>query len=211
MKLQKIVLSLAVSVITFGAGVGLVTIVSFLGAPSEPAKLIAISDLKPLPPNLPEPLPIKTEEPQTPEAKEYVHKEFDKPGDDGYYYLIGTPSGKTPKGFKDFEYFELWTSEYEGNGKETPTKPFGSVTAKLYLKIPHIKISEKKISFKTETFKSTFYQFEGKFVEELFTRRYDDGSGVYTDAVPLKGVLTKWKNGVKVAEAQVIFGYTMGC
>jgi hypothetical protein len=54
------------------------------------------------------------------------------------------------------------------------------------------------------------YQFDGKFVDEEIKLK-DEYGEEYTETVYLKGRLTKWRDGKKIAEAKVRFGISHGC
>jgi hypothetical protein len=206
MRLQKIIMSAAAALTAFGASVGLLGIGSYLYSALQSSKL-NISNIEPVTIPTYQPPVIKTEQPETSEVEKYVHKQFSEPGEDGYYYLIGTPA----KGFKDFDYFMLDTYRIEEKTyKRVPVKPTGWFSANISFNFARLRISGKKISFTTETQKGVFYRLEGRFVDEPITVKDSDGED-YADTVAVKGLLTKWKNGVKIAEAQVNFGFTIGC
>ena len=211
MNLPKIILSAAVALTTFGAGVGLLEIGSYLYSALQPLKL-NVSNIEPVPIAIYQPPVIKKEPTKTTEDKKYIHKEFSEPGENGYYYLIGTPAiGNKPKGFKDFDYFQLETYRIEEKTyKHVPVRPNGWVYTNRLFDFARLKISGKKISFTTETQKGVFYQLEGRFVDETITVKDSDGEDV-ADTIVIKGLLTKWKNGVKIAESKVNFGFTIGC
>jgi hypothetical protein len=141
-----------------------------------------------------------------------VHREFTEPVEDGYYYLIGTPAIENkPKGFKDFDYFGLETYRFEPKTyKRIPVKPNGFVYTNRLLHFARLKISGKQISFTTESQNGVSYRLEGKFVDEIITVKTSYGEDEM-ETVVIKGLLTKWKNGVKIAEAKVNFGFTIGC
>ena len=209
MRLPNIILSAATALTAFAASVGLVGIVSYLSAPLAIPKLNVIRiNFAPMVTNQP---PVIKKEPM-PEDKPYVHKEFSEPGEDGYYYIIGTPKlENNPKGFKDFRHFEL--SKYrleEKTHNRIPVRPIGAVYTNISFDFARLEISGKKISFTTVTQNGVFYRLEGKLVDETITVKDSDGED-YSDTVAVKGILTKWKNGVKIAEAKVNFGYTIGC
>ena len=204
-------MSAAAALTAFAASVGLLEIGSYLYSAWQPSRL-NISNIEPVPIAV-YPLPeIEKEQSQTPEDEKYVHREFSEPGEDGYYYLIGTPAIRNkPKGFKDFEHFHLSTYRIEEKiYKRIPVKSNGFVYTNRPFDFARLKISGKQLSFTTETENGVFYRLEGKFVDEIITVKDSDGED-YTDTVALKGLLTKWKNGVKIAEAKVNFGFTIGC
>jgi hypothetical protein len=210
MRLQKIIICAAAALTGFAAGTGPVEIGRYLYSAWQPSKP-NVSTTEPVPVTLYQPPEIKKEAPQPSEEK-YVHKEFSEPGEDGYYYLIGTPAFRNkPKGFKDFDYFMLDTYRIEEKTyRRVPVKPNGFLWTNSFFDFARLKISGSKISFTTKTQKGVFYRLEGRFVDETIPVKDSDGED-YADTVAIKGLLTKWKNGVKIAEAQVNLGFTIGC
>ena len=114
---------------------------------------------------------------------------------DGYYEL----HGKTPKGFKGFEAFELYTMKYRASGTTVPVKPYGSVHAGRKYKMARINFAGDSLSFETVDVGGTTYQFSGKLL-----RPYNP------DGPVLSGLLTKTVNGNKAAEAKVEFDILEG-
>jgi hypothetical protein len=132
----------------------------------------------------------------------------------GYYYIIGD----LPSGFKDFEWFDLTTRDYknaaaENNYEGIPITPEGSFLTNKPFNFVKISLSDKWIAFETEAIDGISYKFVGEFPDEpeKITVEYDDGSGAYTDEAILKGRLVKMRNGKKIIEREVKFGYTIGC
>ena len=113
---------------------------------------------------------------------------------DGYYEL----HGKTPKGFKGFEAFELYTMKYRASGS-VPVKPYGFVHAGRKYKMARINIAGNSLSFDTVDLGGTTYQFSGRLL-----RPYNPEGPV------LSGLLTKTVNGNNAAEAQVEFDILEG-
>jgi hypothetical protein len=211
MRLQKIIICASAALTGFAVSTGLLEIGSYLFSALQPSKL-NVSNVALIPTATYKPPAVKKKQPQTSEDNKYVHKEFSEPGEDGYYYIIGTPAiGNKPKGFKDFDYFQLETYRLEKETyKRVPVKPNGWFSTNISFNFARLKISGKKISFTTETQKGVFYQLKGEFIDETITVKDSTGED-YADTVAIKGLLTKWKNGVKIAEAKVNLGFTIGC
>ena len=114
---------------------------------------------------------------------------------DVYYEL----HGKTPKGFKGFEAFELYTMKYRASGTTVPVKPYGFVHAGRKYKMARINFAGDSLSFETMDVGGTTYQFSGKLL-----RPYNP------DGPTLSGLLTKTVNGTKAAEAKVEFDILEG-
>ena len=113
---------------------------------------------------------------------------------DGYYMI----HGKTPRGFKGFEAFELTTLKYRTSGS-VPVKPYGFVHAGRKYKMARINIAGDSLSFETVNLGGATYQFSGKLL-----RPYNP------DGPVLSGLLTRIVNGNKAAEAQVEFDIVEG-
>ncbi len=208
MKLKETILCVAALLTAFGTSLGLLEIGSYLRSAFQPLK-VEIKPLEPITPPTYAPARMPDFKPSA--AAPTVE---DEPGDlveTGYYYIIGD----NPKGFANFDYIMFSMYEYdEKHGTALADKPFGILLIngkESNHTVTWMKISGKRLSLKTETQKGIRYQFEGKFTKEEVKAKYPDGSGEYTDTALLKGRLTKWRNGVKIAEAEVRFGYTMGC
>lgn len=212
MKLQKIVLCVAVALTAFGASLGLLEIGSYLRAAFQPLKA-EIKPLRPIP--VPtviyrQPVPEIKEEPETtpPEVSNSDEDDascgFDETGD---YALYNVP----PKGFEDFDTLSIVTTVYSDKYPDgIAVKPQGSLMMKSEFKFSRTNINDKRISFVTESKKGVSYQFDGKFVDEIVKQKTDDGEE-YEQTIVLKGRLTKWLNGKKTAEAKVKFLEMCGC
>jgi hypothetical protein len=116
---------------------------------------------------------------------------------DGAFFLIGEP----PDGFSDFSGIYL-------NGRRLRRLP----TQALHLnngKMFHYKtLSVKRDNFRftTLTLGGVYFTFVGKFLRGGVFAEQD----LYDEQPVLEGVLTKYKNGNKVAEAKMKFSYFGG-
>jgi len=211
MRIGKIIISAVAAIAAFGVSLGIVETCNYLSSFLQ-AFNPNIAKIETAPTIFNEQMLIEAEQPKIAESDEYVHKEFSEFGEDGYYYIIGTPKiGENPKGFKDFEYFSLDTVRIEEKTyKIIPVKPTGIVHTKDVFNFVQLNVNDENITFTTEKRKGISYKLEGKFVEEVITVKDSDNDD-YKDTVVIKGRLTKWKNGVKIAEADVNFGFTIGC
>lgn len=127
----------------------------------------------------------------------------------GEYYIIG---GAT-KVFEKFDYLYIETLDYEKASVENdhmgiPIPPKGVISSETgkELNLVRINISNELISFETEKKNGVSFQFVGKFIDEE-ELKIDE----YTHYVVLEGILTKMKNGEKIVERSVQFGYMDGC
>lgn len=221
MKLGFFVYRLAAVLTAFMLGVGFFTagqyLQTFFRTAETAAQVQPVAKREPLfvPPwTAPSPLftpkPYVAPEPIADDAKE-TKPEFSP---DGYYYVIGD----LPPGFKDFKWFELTTRNYQNDAKENnhegvPIPPEGFFSTNKPFNFVKISISDKWLAFETEAIDGISYKFVGEFPDEpeKISLEYDDGSGAYTDEAILKGRLVKMRNGKKIIEREVKFGFTIGC
>lgn len=209
MKLQKIILCIAIALTAFGASVGLLEIGGYLRGVFQPVR-VEIKQVRPVAaPTIVYQLPVV--EYKQPEGL----ADSDQPAEDEYCKFRATGDytilGQNPKGFEDFDYLSVITSEYdEKSDKNIAVKPKGLIKTKIEFKFTWINIANKKISLVTRAKKGVSYQFDGKFVDEEATLKDENGND-YTEQVFLKGRLTKWLNGKKIAESKVKFSVMCGC
>jgi len=210
MKLQKYILCAAIALTAFGASLGLLEIGAYLRSAFAPVNF-AVKEPKLLaapvvyPQNIPD---FKQAEPAPPVESE-PEAEPEDWGKNGYYYIIGDE----PQGFKDFQQLELTTHEWnEKTEKPVAVKPYGEMTAnEKKFKLSWLNITGNRISFITRERRGVSYQFDGRFIDAEEVKYKTADGEEYTDAAYLKGRLTKWKNGKKIAEAKVKFGIHHGC
>jgi hypothetical protein len=203
MKLQKIILCATIALTAFGASLGLLEIGNYLREDFAPVKI----EIKPIaspvvypPQNIPD---FELSADETPaEASE---PEYDGSGD--YYIIDGNP-----KGFEDFENLSITTREWNNkNAKSVAVKPYGALQMKKEFKFSWLNLTDKRISFVTRDRKGISYQFDGKFIDDEEVKLKDSSGEEYSVDAVLKGRLTKWRNGVKIAEAKVKFAMSHGC
>lgn len=208
MKLQKIILCAAVALAAFGFSLGLFEIGNYLRPAFKPLK-VEIKTPQPLasPVVYPERIPDFPQPVFEPAEEIEPAEEPDDWGETGDYYIIG----ENPKGFEDFQYLSVSTRDYsEKLEKVVAVKPYGLIETEKEFKFSWLNITGKRISFVTKTRQGVSYQFDGKFIEaeEVEYRIKDE---VLTDTAVLKGRLTKWRNGKKIAEAKVKLAMSHGC
>ena len=220
MKLQKIILCAAIAVTAFGASVGLLEIGAYLREALTPIRV----ELKPLetvqlpigyqPPRIPDfPPPSYTPPPAVSEPQEDESEVVDW-GFTGDYYIIDD----NPEGFEDFLNLTISDHEYDEKSEEVvKIKPEGTIDIQdpkrddvKTFKLMSIDIKGQKILLISQTKKGVSYQLDGKFVEQDVIRKDENGEE-YTETVYLKGRLSKWRDGKKIAEANVRFGISHGC
>lgn len=138
---------------------------------------------------------------ELPKEEETIPTEFEPEGD---YYLIGS----SPKAFRDFDLISVTTNDYvekkDGSSYANPIPPKGHIYTKIQHKFTRINISNRQISFETESKNGISYKFTGHFPEE-----YEDKN--LNDWISLEGDLIKLKDGKKVAQMKAKFGYVHDC
>ena len=127
---------------------------------------------------------------------------------EGFYYI----AGEIPKGFEDFENFNVINKNYESEDESEYGKliaPKGAVQTNKEFRFSRISIGGGQIQFETERVKGISYSFSGRFIE---MRNF-----IYLEAEAvekvLEGRLIKKRNGVKIIERDVKFGWYLepGC
>lgn len=222
MRLQKIILCAAIALTAFGASLGLLEIGAYIRAALQPVKV----EFKPIetvqspvfsPPSV-QNLPIPDFPPAafTPTAENEPVEEAEPEdwGNTGDYFVID----EKPEGFEDFLGLSITDREWNDKTlKVVPVKPEGAIN--IYLekqddvkefKFSSIKINGKRLSLATEAKRGISYRLEGRFVSYDVEVENEDGDK-YTETVYLKGRLSKWRDGKKIAEASVRFGISHGC
>lgn len=125
----------------------------------------------------------------------------------GEFYFDGET---LPKGFKDFEFLEIVTRDYEVQNETgaygAPIPPEGFIQAGKKFKFTRIGIGNKQVAFETETVGGISYKFTGDLKDED-----SDSCDIEQGAADLKGRLIKMKNGKKIAETEIGFNVSCGC
>jgi len=206
MKLQKFILCVAVALAAFGASLGLIELGNYVrtaflapksSAEIKPARPIPAPTVI-VPPNAEFRLSTVLPASEPAEEPEY---EWSETGD---YYI----AGKNPKDFKEFDSLSIVTREWNDEKRRlVAVKPSGGVytsseSDSQEYKFSAININGKRISIVTRERNGISYQFDGKFVDEKIKHTNADGYEYEADIL-LKGRLTKWRNGKKIAEAKV--------
>ena len=116
---------------------------------------------------------------------------------DGAFFLIGKP----PDGFSDFSGIYL-------NGRRLRRLPSQALRLNNDKTFNYKTLSVKRDDFRftTLTLGGIYFTFVGKFLRGGVFAEQD----LYDEQPVLEGVLTKYKNGNKVAEAKLKFSYFGG-
>jgi hypothetical protein len=115
---------------------------------------------------------------------------------DGTFWI----KGDTPADFSEFDSINL-------NAKRARyLEPAGLRTRTTLLRYKTLVVKRDNFTFTTMTVRGFYYTFSGKFL-----RGGVYGAGDFDDETPiLEGTLTKFRNGKKVAEANLTFTYFGG-
>jgi len=218
MKLQKIILCVAIATTAFGASLGLLEIGAYIRTVFEPALKVEVKPLEPIQPPVFYPPRIPNFAPpaftSVEESEPIEEAEPEDWGETGDYYIVDDK----PKGFEEFLSLSVedrvWSEKFN---QPVPVKPKASIetgvgetkTTRIY-DFSWININNKRLSLVTKAKKGVSYQFDGKFVEQEVKLKTEAGEE-YTETVYLKGRLTKWRDGKKIAEAKVRFTINHGC
>jgi hypothetical protein len=192
--------------IAFTFGLSTVSVYDFaarrLNPPAKTAEIQAIPLAAPSPTQREKTEPAGTTVVETVQTAPDETAEFHADGD---YY----PVGKMPREFKNIEFVNIVTGEYEkdphGEYVFKATAPDGYLYTDKEFNFKRVLINNRIVSFETETKNGISYSFEGSIIEV-----YPEKNSEYsTDN--LSGLLIKRKNGKSVAETQITMEYYVGC
>jgi hypothetical protein len=120
----------------------------------------------------------------------------------GYYSLVGAH----PKGLEDFDTIQYWRKEDEQSGPDISERLSGvNERGGTRYRYSTISINRRRFVFTTVKVKGTSYSFAGRFLRTDFVNADMD-----FDKPVLAGRLVKYRNGKKVAEANVRLSYFAG-
>jgi hypothetical protein len=120
----------------------------------------------------------------------------------GYYSLVGTH----PKGFKNFDTIQYWSKRDEQSGPDISERFSGVIADEdTHYRYSTINLTRRQFVFTTVKVKGISYSFNGRFLRTDFVNAEMD-----LDKPVLVGNLRKYRNGRKVAEANVKLSYFAG-
>jgi hypothetical protein len=120
----------------------------------------------------------------------------------GYYSLVGTH----PKGFKNFDTIQYWQKQDEQSGPDISERLSGVIADEgAHYRYRTLNITRRQFVFTTVKVKGISYSFNGRFLRTDFVNAEMD-----LDKPVLVGNLRKYRNGRKVAEADVKLSYFAG-
>jgi hypothetical protein len=119
---------------------------------------------------------------------------------DGYFMLVGNP----PAGLKEFDGFSLLRKPGGGHYPASGVRTNRNV---IYRFIPaSTNVTRQKFTFTTRALKGTSYSFEGRWLKGGVFYEAD----LDMDTPVLEGHLIKYRNGQKIAEADLKFSFFAG-
>lgn len=120
----------------------------------------------------------------------------------GYFSLVGKP----PKGFENFDTIQYWRKEDEQTGEDVSQRTAGvNETGGVVYRYATISVTRQRFVFTTKSVRGVSYKFSGRFLRSDFV-----GSDMNFERPVLVGTLGKYRNGKRVAEANVRLGYFAG-
>jgi hypothetical protein len=120
----------------------------------------------------------------------------------GYYSLVGNH----PAGFKNFDTIQYWSKRDEQSGPDISERFSGVIADEgAHYRYSTISITRRQFVFNTVKVKGISYSFNGRFLRTDFVNAEMD-----FDKPVLVGNLRKYRNGRKVAEANVKLSYFAG-
>jgi hypothetical protein len=120
----------------------------------------------------------------------------------GYYSLVGDH----PRGFESLDTIQYWPKSLEQSGPDISERRSG-VTGDggaLY-RYSTLSVNRKRFVFTTKKVKGISYSFAGRFLRTDFVN-----TEMNFDRPVLVGKLSKYRNGRKVAEANIKLSYFAG-
>lgn len=120
----------------------------------------------------------------------------------GYFSLLGKP----PKGFENFDTIQYWRRADEQRGPDISDRTSGlNVTGGVVYRYATISITRRNFVFTTKRVSGISYAFSGRFLTTDFV-----DAEMNLETPVLTGTLMKYKNGKRVAEANVRLSYFAG-
>lgn len=120
----------------------------------------------------------------------------------GYYSLVGPH----PKGFERFDTIQYWRREDEQSGPDISERLSGvNERGGTRYRYQTISLNRRRFVFTTAKIRGISYSFAGRFLRTDFVN-----ADMNFDKPVLEGRLTRYRNGRKVAEADVTLSYFAG-
>jgi len=120
----------------------------------------------------------------------------------GYFSLVGKP----PAEFKNFDTIQYWSREDEQTGPDISSRMSGvNETGGVVYRYATISVTRQAFVFTTKSVRGVSYKFSGRFLRSDFV-----GAEMNFERPVLVGMLSKYRNGKRVAEAAVKLSYFAG-
>lgn len=120
----------------------------------------------------------------------------------GYFSLVGKP----PKGFENFDTIQYWRAQDEQTGADISSRTSGvNETGGVVYRYATISVTRQTFVFNTRSVRGVSYKFSGRFLRSDFV-----GAEMNFERPVLVGTLGKYRNGQRVATANVKLSYFAG-
>jgi len=120
----------------------------------------------------------------------------------GYYFI----QGKAPKGFQDVDTIQYWTSAQESSGPDVSERLAGvNVMGGTRYRFATIWVNRKNFSFITKKVHGVHYTFSGRFLRTNFLNEQ-----LNEEKAVVRVTLVRYKNDIKVAQANITLSYFSG-
>ncbi|HEY1403516.1 MAG TPA: hypothetical protein VGB05_05275 [Pyrinomonadaceae bacterium] len=121
---------------------------------------------------------------------------------DGYFSLVGKP----PRGFENFDTIQYWRTAQEQTGPDISNRTAGmNETGGVVYRYATVSVTRQTFVFKTRDVRGVSYKFSGRFLRSDFV-----GSEMNFERPVLAGTLDKYRNGKRVASANIKLSYFAG-
>lgn len=120
----------------------------------------------------------------------------------GYFSLVGKP----PKEFENFDTIQYWDARDEQTGEDVSSRTSGvNETGGVVYRYAKLSVTRQTFVFTTKTVRGVSYKFSGRFLRSDFV-----GAEMDFERPVLVGTLGKYRNGKRVATANVKLSYFAG-
>lgn len=120
----------------------------------------------------------------------------------GYYFI----QSKGPKGFRNIDSIQYWLPSMESSGPDVSERLAGvNLVGGTRYRFATISVNRKNFSFVTKKVNGVHYSFSGRFLRTDFLN--DELS---EEKAVVRGTLVKYKNDLRITQANVTLSYFSG-